>query len=53
MARSLTISHEEKLAISPLFIGFMLLAITCMMLSAVNTGAEPIPPEAPPSVLIP
>ena len=53
MARSLTISHEEKLAISPLFVGFVLLAITCMMISAANTSTELTAPEQVPSHLVP
>ena len=36
MARSLTVKHEETLSVSPLFAGFVLLAITCLMLSAAS-----------------
>ena len=41
MARSLTVKHEETLTVSPLFAGFVLLAITCLMLSAATGWAEP------------
>ncbi|MCB9672450.1 MAG: hypothetical protein H6736_13740 [Alphaproteobacteria bacterium] len=41
MARSLTVKHEENLSVSPLFAGFVLLAITCLMLSAATGWAEP------------
>ncbi len=41
MARSLTVKHEETLSVSPLFAGFVLLAITCLMLSAATGWAEP------------
>lgn len=43
MARSLTVKHEETLAISPLFAGFVLLAITCLMISAATGWADPAP----------
>lgn len=48
MARSLTVKHEETLStnplsVSPLFAGFVLLAITCLMLSAATGWAEPTP----------
>lgn len=43
MARSLTVKHEESLTVSPLFAGFVLLAITCLMLSAATGWAEPQP----------
>ncbi|MEZ4321283.1 MAG: hypothetical protein R3F61_27655 [Myxococcota bacterium] len=41
MARSLTVKHEENLSVSPLFAGFVLLSITCLMLSAATGWAEP------------
>lgn len=41
MARSLTVKHEENLTVSPLFAGFVLLAITCLLLSAATGWAEP------------
>lgn len=34
MARSLTIQHEERATTSPLFTGFLLLAISVLALSA-------------------
>lgn len=43
MARSLTVKHEETLSISPLFAGFVLLAITCLMISAATGWADPTP----------
>lgn len=43
MARSLTVKHEETLSISPLFAGFVLLAITCLMISAATGWADPVP----------
>jgi hypothetical protein len=56
MARSLTVKHEETLSVSPLFAGFVLLAITCLMLSAASgwsdadaaTPLTPVPIEAAP-----
>lgn len=47
MARSLTVKHEESLSVSPLFAGFMLLAITCLMVSAATGWAEPVAPVVP------
>ena len=47
MARSLHVKHEESLSVSPLFAGFMLLAITCLMISAATGWAEPAPVAAP------
>jgi len=34
MARSLTVTHEEKASTSPLLTGFLAIAITWLMLSA-------------------
>ena len=56
MARSLTVKHEENLTVSPLFAGFVLLSITCLMLSAATGWAEPgaeAPPTAPAVVVLP
>ena len=39
MARSLTIKHEEKPATSPLFTGFLLIAIAWLGLSAFTATA--------------
>jgi len=39
MARSLTVKHEEKPATSPLFTGFLLIAIAWMGLSAFTATA--------------
>lgn len=41
MARSLVVKHEETLSVSPLFAGFVLLAITTLMLSAATGWTEP------------
>ena len=53
MARSLTIKHEETLTISPLFAGFVLLSVTCLLLSAATGWAEPSAdvPDAPAVIL--
>lgn len=48
MARSLTVKHEESLSVSPLFAGFVLLAITCLMISAATGWADPSPVTAVP-----
>jgi hypothetical protein len=55
MARSLTVKHEETLSVSPLFAGFVLLAITCLMLSAATGWAEPTADAAtmPPASALP
>ncbi len=41
MARSLVVKHEESLSISPLFVGFVLLAMGCLSLSAATGWADP------------
>lgn len=46
MARSLVVKHEENLSISPLFAGFVLLSITCLMLSAATGWSDPGTPAA-------
>lgn len=53
MARSLVVKHEETLAVSPLFAGFVLLAITCLMLSAATGWAEPGVDASPAAVVAP
>jgi hypothetical protein len=40
MARSLTVRHEEKATLNPLFTGFLLLAVTWLALSAAGYGPE-------------
>ena len=55
MARTLNVKHEENLSISPLFAGFVLLSITCLMLSAATGWAEPSTDIVPssPAVMLP
>jgi len=43
MARSLTVKHEENVPTSPLFTGFLLLAMAWMMLGVVLGGGEATP----------
>jgi hypothetical protein len=52
MARSLTVKHEETLSVSPLFAGFVLLAVTCLMLSAATGWAEPTAEIVPPPAAV-
>lgn len=41
MARSLTVRHEEAATTSSLFTGFLLLALACLLLSALTWPAAP------------
>jgi hypothetical protein len=41
MARSLTVKHEENLSVSPLFAGFVMLAIAVLLISAATGWSEP------------
>lgn len=53
MARSLVVKHEETLSVSPLFAGFVLLSITCLMLSAFTGWADPVVDSVPVESLAP
>ena len=48
MARSLQIKHEETLSFSPLFVGFLMLSVACLMFSAATGWAEPTADAATP-----
>lgn len=47
MARSLHVKHEETLSLSPLFVGFLLLSVICLVLSAATGWADPAVDAAP------
>ena len=53
MARSLTVKHEESLTVSPLFAGFVMLAIAVMVLSAFTGWSEPAVAATAPVVATP
>jgi len=52
MARSLTVRHDEAPRTSALFTGFLLLALACLLLSALTWPAAPeVAPEPVPAVI--
>lgn len=53
MARSLHVKHEESLSVSPLFAGFLALAIAVLVLSALTGWSDPAVAATPAVLPIP